>query len=412
MDAPTNAPREVAGHVLGPVRLTWTSVGRALALSLLGLVLVAAFTFRDQVLRASLDPKEPFQTYRPPPAPDYSRRSAWALLPADPVRRAPSDPVADVFFVHPTTYNGGEEWNGPIDHARAVRQLDHVMTPNYAGPFSRAGVVFAPRYRQASLYAMLSLREDAQDARRFAYGDVKQAFSFYLDRYNQGRPFILVGVEQGGALAARLLREEIGAAPALLRRMAGAYLIQSVVPADAFGAGSPAPACSARSQARCVVAYMTVPQNQPGTARRVLERALVWGLGSELEPLAGRPSLCVNPLLGVATTAMAPEKDNLGAANATDLEWGLRPAFLPRQVSARCDGGLLLMSRPHSPTLKSSGGWADRLKAPGYNPFYADLDADARARVQALIRDPDFHLPAPPITTSIEVRRVPVMGRR
>ncbi len=385
---------------------------QACGLALLALVLVAAFTFRDEVLRASLDPKEPFQTYRPPPAPDYAKRSAWALLPPDPARRAPGDPVADVFFVHPTTYNGGEEWNSPIDHHRAVRQLEQVMLPNYAGPFSRAGVVFAPRYRQASLYAMLSLREDAQDARRFAYGDIKQAFRLYLDRFNRGRPFLIVGVEQGGFLAERLLRDEIATDPALLQRLAGAYLIQTVTPADRHDARDPIPACAARDQARCVVGFAAVREDRPDVGRRLLERAQVWGLGAELEPLSGRPALCVNPLLGAATTRPAPEQANLGAANATDLEWGLRPAFLPRQVSARCSGGLLLMSRPHSPTLKSAGGWADQLKATGYNLFYADLDADARARVRALLREPGFHLPAPPITTSIEVRRVPVMGRR
>ena len=29
------------------------------------------------------------------------------------------------------------------------------------------------------------------------------------------------------------------------------------------------------------------------------------------------------------------------------------------------------------------GGWADLRKAPGYNLFYADLEADAQARVAA-----------------------------
>ena len=77
----------MARDVLGLVRWDWKVAWRTLALGLLGLVLVAAFTFRDQVLRASLDPKEPFQTYRPPPPPDYSRRSAWALMPTDPIRR-------------------------------------------------------------------------------------------------------------------------------------------------------------------------------------------------------------------------------------------------------------------------------------------------------------------------------------
>ena len=393
-----------AGRIVEWSAKRWTSIA---VTAVLVLLLVAAFLFRDEILRASLDPKSPFQTYQPPPAPDYAQRSAWALLPDDPLHPAASDPGADVFFVHPTTYNGGEEWNGPIDHARAVRLLEEVMLPNYAGPFARAGRVFAPRYRQASLYAMLSQREDAREARRFAYADVQQAFEAYLAAYNRGRPFILAGVEQGGSIVARLLADEAQRDPQLIKRMAGAYAIDAVVPT----AGLPVQACSARAQARCLVAYRIVRKGSERTQRHILERALVWGLGGELEPLGTRAALCVNPLLGAASPAEAPRKANLGAANASMLEWGVRPAFLPRQVSAQCAGGLLQVSHPKSPTLKPAGGWADRLKAPGYNLFYLDLEADSRARLAALYRSGDFHLPAPPITTSIYVRRVPRMGR-
>ncbi len=252
--------------------------------ALLVLLLVAALAFRDRILRASLDPKVPFQTYRPPPAPDYARRAAWALLPADPAHPAAGEPAADVFFVHPTTYNGGGEWNGPIDHRRSSRLLAQVMLPNYAGPFARVGRVFAPRYRQASLYAMLSLREDARDARRFAYDDVARAFRLYLERYNAGRPFILVGVEQGGAISARLLREVVARDPGLTGRMAAVYLIQTVVPADAYGQGAPAPACRDRAQARCVIAFMPVAKDAEGTARRVLSRARAWDRAASWSP--------------------------------------------------------------------------------------------------------------------------------
>ena len=359
-------------------------------------MLIAAFAFRNPILRASLDPKQPFQTYRPPPAPDYASRSAWALIPS-----AGGVATADVFFVHPTTYSGGEEWNGPIDHPRSARQLEQAMLPNYAGPFARVGRVFAPRYRQASLYSMMSMREDAQDARRFAYADVRRAFLYYLDHLNGGRALFLVGVEQGGSIADRLLREEVQTRPDLLRRLAGAYLIQTVTPAAAYASG-PVKACARRSQARCVVAYMPVRRGQWGKASRILRRAYVWGPGDSLELLGTRPALCVNPLLGAATEAPASPKDNLGAANATDLEWGLRPAFMPRQVSAQCQGGVLWASRPKSSSLKATGGWADRLKAPGYSLFYADLEADARARLQAL--GPDAY-------PSVWVRKVPVMGR-
>ena len=387
---------------------TWLQIGGGV---LLALVLVAAFLFRDEILRTSLDPRQPYQTYRPPAAPDYARASAWALLPRDPLLASARDGPADVFFIHPTTYDGGQHWNGPIDHRRSSRQLEQVMLPNYAGPFLRSGRLFAPRYRQASLYAMLALREDARAARAFAYSDVRRAFLTFLERYNQRRPFLVVGVEQGGTLAQRLVREEVAGDPQRLQRMAGAYFIGSIVPADEHGPTAPVPACRIRFQARCVVAYMPAPRNGEQLGRRLLSRALVWGKGDELDPLAGRPSLCVNPLSGRDDGTLAPERENLGAANATALEWGLRPAFLPHQVSAQCEGGLLRISRPSSPELKPAGGWADRLKAPGYQLFYADLEADALARLKALQGTPGFHLPATPIAMSVKVRRVPVMGR-
>ena len=52
--------------------------------ALLALVLAGAFLFRGEILRTALDPHQPYQTYRPPPAPDYARAAAWALIPADP----------------------------------------------------------------------------------------------------------------------------------------------------------------------------------------------------------------------------------------------------------------------------------------------------------------------------------------
>ena len=378
-------------------------------LAVLALALVAAFVFRDQILRASLDPRQPFQTYRPPPAPDYASRAGWALLPSDPAHPTAQDGPVDVFFVHPTTYNGGELWNGPIAYPRAARQLASVMLPNYAGPFARAGRVFAPRYRQASVYAMASLREDALQARRFAYGDVKAAFETWLSRYSAGRPFILVGVEQGGSLAALLLRDEIAPSPDLRRRMLAAYLVQTVIPADEHGSSAAFPACAARTQAHCVVAYMQIREGRLGTARRILNRALGWDVHGELAPLGARPPLCVNPLLGAASDVLAPRRDNLGAANATDLEWGARPGYLPHEVSAQCREGLLWVSRARSPTLKAVGGWAERQKPAGYNLFYADLEADARERIRAAAASGG--MPATPITTSESVRRVPIMGR-
>jgi hypothetical protein len=362
----------------------------------------------DDIMQAGVDPKEPFQTYvrHMPKAPDYSQASAWALNPTAETARQATGPV-DVFFVHPTTFTGGRDWNGPIGDRASARELERVMLPNYAGPFARVGRVFAPRYRQASLYAYrMKLGDDSRDARRKAYDDVLTAFRYYMAHDNFGRPFIVVGVEQGAELADRLVRQEVDHNPA---KLAAAYLIDAVIPAAGYGAGAPIPACRERAQARCVVAWASVDENDPAMARSLLNRAMVWTPDWMLDNLPpGQAVLCVNPLLGGTGTDEAPARLNLGAANASELEWGARAAFLPRQVSAQCVGGLLRVSRPRSGSLQPAGNWPDKFKERPYNPFFADIEADAMKRVATYYGRAEMPPGAPPIEQSLPVESAPV----
>lgn len=377
----------------------WVFLGAVVAIVVL---LAAAWVMRVELIRTTLDPRIPFQTYKPPRAPNYAETRAWALLPAD--RPDPALP-ADVFFVGPTTYDGGEHWNSPFRDQDAWRLTRRTMLPNYAGPFARVGRVFAPNYRQASLYSQLTLREDARSARRFAYADVLAAFRAWKQAHDTGRPLVVVGVEQGGLLADRLVREEIIPDGALRARLAGVYLIETITPADQYAEGAPVPACRTRAQAGCVVAWATPRERSP---RELLERSLVWNDRGQLVELGDRAALCVNPLLGARSDAPAPDKDNLGAAVATGFEWNERPAFLQRQVGARCVGGVLDVGKPKSNVFRPARGWSDRLKVPPYNLFYLDLEVDAQARVSTLIGRDAYPKAAPPIETSIPVRPSPV----
>jgi hypothetical protein len=369
---------------------------RLIGALLLALVIIAALRWRHDIVETMLDPKIPFQTYRPPPAPDYASPASWALLAAHADAASPSDPPADVFFVHPTTFDGGRDWNGPIGDAKAARILSGTMLPNYAEPFARGGRLFAPRYRQASLYTALTLRDDARDARRFAYGDVRLAFDYFLDHFNQGRPLIVVGVEQGGTLVDRLMREELAARPTLIRRLAAVYVIDATVLAADHGPKTALPACAQPGQPRCLVGWNQEFAFDQADIRQVFERSLVWGPNDELDVVAGRPILCVNPMLGAQSDALAPERLNRGAVAASDIEPGARPAFLSRQVSSQCVDGILRVSAPRSPSLKEQGGWLERLKEPAFNLFYADEEADAAARVAGVLRMPDYKPPGPP----------------
>jgi hypothetical protein len=384
----------------------WCVIGLVGVMVVLGVTVMATW---DDIMKTGLDPRTPFQVVDGPPIPDYSLASSWALNPVGQPQRQTTGPV-DVFFIHPTTFNGGRDWNGPITDKGAARELDRVMLPNYAGPFGRVGRVFAPRYRQASLYAYkIALREDARDARVFAYDDVQNAFRYYLAHYNFGRPFIIVGVEQGGGIADRLLRQEIEPNPRIVGKLVAAYLIDVVTPAADFGPASVLHPCTQRAETRCVVGWAQADATDPVGARILLSRAMVWTPDWVLYNLPPRtPVLCVNPLLGKASGEPAPARLNEGAANATELEWGARAAFLPRQVSAQCVGGVLRVSRPRSSSLRPAGGWPDKLKERPYNPFFADIEADAMKRVATYYGRKDMPAGAPPIERSTPVDTVPV----
>lgn len=345
-----------------------------LGLAVYAVVAAGLWVWGGDILRAGLDPEVPFQTYTPPPAPDYANRDAWALY----ENRVPDAGPAAVFFLHSTTYNGGEHWNGPIEDADSRREIRASVLPNYAGPFARAGAVSAPYYRQGSLYTRLSIREDAREARVFAYRDALAAFDAWLARHPTG-PIVLAGVEQGGDLILRLLRDRVAPDPALRARLVAAYVLETTVAADAPIPGIPP--CRA-GQTGCLVAYASAAEHDLWTARRV-GRGFVWDEQGALTGAEGRPLLCINPVSGDVGRPASSIRANRGAVNASELEWGMPPALQARQVSAECREGILWHSAPTSDAFRSAQGWVMKRKVHPFNLFYGDLEADVQARTTA-----------------------------
>lgn len=345
----------------------------------IGFALVFLFTaavagWHGDLLRAGLNPGVPFQTYDPPAAPDYGRDDAWILL--DDRQGGAGD--AAVFFVHPTTFDGGDDWNGAIGDPKADAYLRRYVLTNYAGPFQRLGSISAPRYRQASLYTRMTIRDDAREAQIFPYRDIVAAFDAWLAHHPDG-PLVLAGVEQGANLLDQLLRQRIVVDPALKARIVAVYLIDVVVASDNLGL----PACQRREQAGCVVGWAQAGEDDDDLIQRRLSRTYVWGPRERLYDIGDRPILCVNPILGSTSTAPAPARLHVGATNATGLEWGVRPALTTRSVTAQCRHGFLRHSLPNRESFRNRGSWADQRKVAQYNLFYADLELDAEKRLAA-----------------------------
>lgn len=355
-------------------RLTfWQGIGW-LGFAFVFLIVAAVAVWRGDILKAGLDPQIPFQTYDPPPPPNYASADAWAMKDV----RVPGAGPAAVFFLHSTTFDGGKDWNGPIGEADADAYLERVVIPNYAGPFARAGAISLPRYRQASLYTRLTLRDDARDARAFAYGDALTAFNAWLADHPTG-PLVLAGVEQGGELIDRLVRERVANDPAMRSRIVAVYLIDVIAVAENLA--PTVPACATATSIGCVVGWSQVGDQNEGAAHRRLRRALVWDKAGRLVELEGRTPLCVNPVSGATGVAAVPARLHHGAANATGLEWGVRPAFIDRAVATRCVNGILRHTELTTESFKEVGDWADRRKARQYNLFYADIEADVERRL-------------------------------
>lgn len=141
--------------------------------------------------------------------PDYALGENWAYLETE------AGQVADVFFVCPTVYGGSDDLlNMPMEDEDA--KSDFLGAINMEkGIYDEESRFFAPYYRQASLSAYLLPEEEREAALSLAYSDVKAAFLYYLEHYNDGRPILLAGFSQGADLCIRLVKdcfaqEEIG----------------------------------------------------------------------------------------------------------------------------------------------------------------------------------------------------------
>lgn len=132
---------------------------------------------------------------------DYSLSENWAYL-----ETAPENKSADVFFVCPTVYSGGENQNMPLDDKEA--KLSFLGATNMEkGIYDGDARFFAPYYRQVGLSVYKMPENEREQYLELAYKDVKAAFEYYMNKYNNGRPIVLAGFSQGADMCIRLVKD-------------------------------------------------------------------------------------------------------------------------------------------------------------------------------------------------------------
>jgi hypothetical protein len=236
--------------------------------------------------------------------PDYSKLEYWAAHPykKDPSDSVPAplksitvrDSVVDVFFVHPTTYGSKADtaWNADINDALTNARTDYTTILYQASVFNECRV-FAPRYRQAHIRSYFS--QDTSGNRKafdIAYEDIKTAFQYYLDHYNNGRPIVIASHSQGTTHAKRLLKDFFENKP-LKNRLVAAYLIGMSISKNYFTDLSP---CRDSAQTGCFVGWRTYRK----------------GYEPEFVRKENGDGLVTNPLTWTSTDEYAPKSLNKG----------------------------------------------------------------------------------------------------
>jgi len=228
-------------------------------------------------------------------APDYSNLYYWA---AHPWKKDPSDSVpkplrkdyaidssADVFFLYPTTLTDRNDssWNASINDATLNAKTDYSTILYQASVFNGYRI-FSPRYRQAHIRAYFTTDSaSAKAAFDTAYGDIKTAFQYYLDHYNNGRPIIIASHSQGSTHAQRLLRDFFENNP-LQKQLVVSYVIGMYIPANEF---TSLRMCTDSLQTGCICGWRTFKKNyEPDFVIKekgsgLIINPLTWNTGSD-----------------------------------------------------------------------------------------------------------------------------------
>lgn len=133
---------------------------------------------------------------------DYSDQSNWVYYGIG------EDKDVDLFLVCPTVDTLDEE-NMSLENEVMKKYFEGALNME-RGIYEESARMYAPYYRQA---AMNSYTQEAAERDRrleFGYRDVSDAFAYYLEHENNGRPIILAGFSQGADMCYRLMGEYFG----------------------------------------------------------------------------------------------------------------------------------------------------------------------------------------------------------
>jgi len=295
-------------------------------------------------------------------ATDYSKIENWAALPGHYsvdlqayVHDSALLSKIDVFYVYPTVFldKNDPRWNIPINDVTQRKKVIDNPVRFQASAWSEAGRLYVPFYRQAHIRSYRNLDKGGRDSLMVAYSDIKAAFQYYLEHYNNGRPIILAGHSQGTTHLILLLKDFFDDKP-LQKQLVAAYLPGMAIKSNEFKS----------------IPFMTKPSQTGGfvtwnTMKKKLnqDKYLNWYKGSAT----------INPVTWDLSKTAERKKHKGFLFNNNQL---YRQSFTTHVID-----GVIWISTPHFP-YRSFAFTMDDYHIGDVNLFWEDIRQNAKLRAE------------------------------
>ena len=284
---------------------------------------------------------------------DYSNKSNWLRAEKNPKKSF------DVFFVYPTTYkNDKDGMNARLDNKEANKGAESAYQ-RQATVFKKMCNIYAPRYRQASIKVLSMSEKERAEYLNIGLEDVCDAFNYYLQNYNDGRPYIIAGHSQGS----QIIRSFLLKYRSLIddRKLVAVYAIGYTFTAEHLRKMGLSLAVKA-DQTGGLITWNTVGKNGKS-------------------PVVNPEALCVNPLSWTNSHTEQPKSKNIYARILLkDGKFLKIPHFTSAQIDKR---GTLIIPTPSIISKLKMGMGPEVYHGYDYDFFYGNLVENVAARCKA-----------------------------
>lgn len=272
----------------------------------------------------------------------------------------------DVFYVYPTVNFSETPENMDINNIE-LREKAVGVFAEQASIFAETTKIYAPFYRQVSIAVLDLPSEQSEDYFSIGYNDVKKSFFYYLEHFNQGKPFILAGHSQGSDIILELMKELFDD-HALQEKLIASYIIGYSVTDEDLESCKWLKIAQKADDLGVIITYNTQSVDATGS------------------PVLMPGANCVNPLSWNTDTTRVNKSFNKGAVffdenheiekeiqNYTDAKIG--------------DNGALIASTPSPDDYYSPTNFFPRgvYHAYDYNFFYRNLEENVKIRIKSYL---------------------------